>query len=106
MSTVTPTPTPCRTGDPEAWFTLRGWGQAARAEAAALCKPCPKLDRCLEAAAEFEAGVPRDHRFGVWGGLLPVDRWRAEQAAGKNPPEPATEPQAPTPPGQRRHGHL
>lgn len=65
-------PTPCRSY-PEAWFDdsiLRGRGNPERARA--LCSPCAFQEECLAAALLYERQT--SHRYGIWGGTLPIER--------------------------------
>lgn len=49
-----------------------------RLEATALCDRCPVAAVCLDRAMAEESGLPAHLRFGVRGGLSPVDRRRME----------------------------
>ncbi len=51
---------PCRTTDPELWFSTNA---VERADAARQCHSCPLLLDCMRYALEA------DERYGVWGGV-------------------------------------
>ena len=51
---------PCRTTDPELWFST---STVERAEAARQCHGCPLLLDCMRYA------LAADERYGVWGGV-------------------------------------
>ena len=61
------------TGRSEVMFST---SRAAVAEAKALCRRCPAMERCARDALE------RGERFGTWGGLSEDDR-RAFHASGR-----------------------
>lgn len=54
----------CRQGDPDALF-VRG---AQQREAAAICRPCPVLEKCRAEALDNR------EEFGIWGGLTERQR--------------------------------
>lgn len=39
-----------------------------------VCGRCPVRSRCLETALALEAGTRKDGRFGMWGGMTPLER--------------------------------
>ena len=47
--------------------------------AKSICAECPVRSLCLQAALDLEAGQTRWHRFGIYGGLTPIERWRASK---------------------------
>lgn len=59
----------CREYDSEIWFPVGETGPALLQleHAKALCRACPALELCLEAAMDLEGGVGRDGRHGIWG---------------------------------------
>jgi hypothetical protein len=59
----------CETTDPEAWWpdAKDVDGTPAR-RARAACRACPAAGPCLAYA------LAADHRYGIWGGLLPDER--------------------------------
>ena len=78
---VPPEPTPCA-DDPESWFDptiINRIGAGDQRRARALCRGCPQRLPCTDAALLHEAGKPTGERFGVWGGLLPVERAELDQ---------------------------
>ena len=58
----------------DAWFDDVRSAETARA--VGICCRCPVVDECLAAALRLEEGLPAAMRFGVWGGLSPVERAR------------------------------
>jgi len=54
---------PCRTADPELWFTERANPKARR-----LCASCPERAACLRMAVETKA------EYGMFGGLTAAER--------------------------------
>ncbi|WP_216666463.1 WhiB family transcriptional regulator [Actinomyces faecalis] len=60
--------------DPDAWFDLTD----LHPQAVRVCRSCPLRRACLEQAARAEAGLGPTHRFGVWGGLTPRQRYRRD----------------------------
>ena len=63
----------CRGLPAELWFPHPG-DFADKAQAVAVCRPCPVRAQCLEAAMRAERTLPSQHRYGVWGGLGPHGR--------------------------------
>ncbi|WP_065573605.1 WhiB family transcriptional regulator [Micrococcus luteus] len=61
--------TPCQLADPDIWFT-----PSSEAEAVAACRQCPAHEACLRAAMDAEGTAHTSSRFGVWGGLTPMQR--------------------------------
>ncbi|KUJ69902.1 hypothetical protein ACZ90_07930 [Streptomyces albus subsp. albus] len=51
---------------------------ATTREAIATCLGCPVLLLCRQAAAEEERGDGKASRYGIRGGLTPVQRWAAD----------------------------
>ncbi len=70
-------PTPCQSGDPEAWWASKPVDRALKAIEA--CYRCQAQDACLTYA------LAADERFGIWGGMLPEERrscrWRQARAS-------------------------
>ena len=58
------------------WFLPR----QESVQAARRCRPCPVKVECAAHAMRIEAGKPAGDRFGVWGGLRPIDRARLADA--------------------------
>lgn len=46
------------------------------AHARKICVMCPVLNECQEYVLEQEAGLDRQHRWGMWGALTPSQRSR------------------------------
>lgn len=65
----------CRTTDPEVFFPTAG---ESPERALAICWSCPVRVPCLEAAMAAERHGPKNGRAGVWGGLTPQERARAQ----------------------------
>ena len=61
--------TPCQLADPDIWFT-----PSSEAVAVAACWKCPAREVCLRAAMDAEGTARTSSRFGVWGGLTPMQR--------------------------------
>jgi len=61
--------TPCQLADPDIWFT-----PSSEAVAVAACRQCPARGACLRAAMDAEGTARTSSRFGVWGGLTPMQR--------------------------------
>ena len=61
--------TPCQLADPDIWFT-----PSSEAAAAAACRQCPAREACLQVAMDVEGTARTSSRFGVWGGLTPMQR--------------------------------
>lgn len=61
--------TPCQLADPDIWFT-----PSSEAVAVEACRQCPARDACLRAAMDAEGTARTSSRFGVWGGLTPMQR--------------------------------
>ena len=61
LTDSSPAVAPCRTGDPELWFSDTPAGVD---EAKLLCRTCPVVQECLAGALE------RREPWGVWGGEL------------------------------------
>ncbi|MBT0568597.1 WhiB family transcriptional regulator [Williamsia sp. CHRR-6] len=57
----------CRQVDPDLWFPEVGERDTA---AKRICADCPVTGECLDWA------LATDERFGIWGGLSPVERRR------------------------------
>lgn len=90
--------------DPEDWFPDGGrYGEDTR-EAIEACTSCPVRITCLETALEHEAGLPREMRYGVWGGLNP--RERAAMDPGRRPPGGQTGPDCPESWGNQRRRSI
>jgi WhiB family transcriptional regulator, redox-sensing transcriptional regulator len=69
----------CRDQPPEWWDTDRGGHRIVHAQAIAICKTCPVKADCLHYAMENErygCQGAAHARFGIYGGLLPIDRDR------------------------------
>ncbi|WP_228988624.1 WhiB family transcriptional regulator [Streptomyces sp. DH8] len=68
----------CRTSpDDELWYADPS-DRATIREAIAACLSCPVLLLCRQAAADEERGDGKQSRYGVRGGLTPVQRWAAD----------------------------
>lgn len=66
---------PCRDFDrhhPDQWFSESPDGLAAAAE---LCAGCPIAEKCLAVAMRAEHGTGPYSRYGVFGGLTPIQRY-------------------------------
>ena len=51
-----------------------------------LCAPCPVTEQCLRRAMRAEGSTAADYRFGVFGGLDPVERHALHlEQAGSTP---------------------
>lgn len=61
--------TPCQLADPDIWFT-----PSSEAAAVAACWECPAREVCLQVAMDVEGTARTSSRFGVWGGLTPMQR--------------------------------
>ena len=61
--------TPCQLADPDIWFT-----PSSEAVAVAACRECPAREVCLQVAMDAEGTARTSSRFGVWGGLTPMQR--------------------------------
>lgn len=71
---------PCTAADPEIFFPPPGGDAAAvTAPAKAVCATCPVAAECLGAAMEDERNGGL--RYGIWGGLSPVERHRLAEGA-------------------------
>lgn len=74
----TPPPEPwmadalCRQVDPDLWFPEKG---GSTRDAKAICRTCPAMERCL--AYALEHGL----RFGIFGGLSPLERRKLKKSA-------------------------
>src|SRR5699024_6652962 len=68
----------CAQVDPEVFFPSTKGGNAAQDiqfnTARNICKQCPVVTLCLEAAMKFEEGTTHYSRYGMFGGLTPVER--------------------------------
>lgn len=66
----------CATSDPDLWFPEKG---GPTADAIAICRTCPVIDACYQAAQEIKP------QFGIWGGMtvrqLAAARKRERDAA-------------------------
>lgn len=68
----------CRTAvDDEIWFA-EPTDKATIREAISTCLSCPVLLLCRQAAADEERGDGKQSRYGIRGGLTPVQRWAAD----------------------------
>lgn len=54
-------------------------GAAATKDAKAICATCPVQAECRDYAFELEEGVGRFHRYGVWAGTTPVERFDLQE---------------------------
>ena len=63
----------------EFFFSENGNGYK---RALSICGACPLRvrERCLESALDFEYGLDKKYRFGVWGGETVAGRIRIEKA--------------------------
>lgn len=68
----------CAEIDPEIFFPATKGGTSAHDiqfdTARSICNTCPVLTQCLEAAMKFEEGTTHYSRYGMFGGLTPVER--------------------------------
>lgn len=67
----------CRKEPQEWFFAIPGEDGYTRTRKLAkdVCLRCPVRLACLEWAMDIEAGVPREFRHGVYGGLGPRERF-------------------------------
>lgn len=63
--------------DDNLWFAEPS-DKATTREAIATCLSCPVLLLCRQAAADEERGDGKQSRYGIRGGLTPVQRWAAD----------------------------
>lgn len=72
----------CRQTDPEAFFQD---DNASQAQAQGVCRGCPVIASCLDDVLAFEES--REGRYGVVGGLTPIQRraLRVEALLGNRP---------------------
>ncbi|MEU2799021.1 WhiB family transcriptional regulator [Streptomyces sp. NPDC007117] len=72
--------------DDELWFP-EATDKATAREAISVCLGCPVLLLCRQAAADEERGQGKASRYGIRGGLTPVQRWEAAASsrAGRKP---------------------
>lgn len=73
-----PITTPCQR-NPDAWFGIVGEKNMANETKRSIhiCKTmCPVTQVCLDSAIEREAGLPLPHRYGIWGGTTPQQRYK------------------------------
>lgn len=68
----------CAQTDPDAWFPEIGQNAD---HLRAICARCPGRQQCLDEAMRMEGSVGHTSRFGVWGGMTPVER--AAMATGE-----------------------
>lgn len=71
----------CR-GKPTAWFFEGEWELSytkGMARARVLCDDCPVSAACLDLAMEHEARSAETHRFGIFGGMTPHQRFSLER---------------------------
>lgn len=61
--------------DPELWFSDHADDQAA---AKRICAGCPDRADCLQKAQGLESGLAAPARYGIWGGLDPKERAKAD----------------------------
>jgi WhiB family transcriptional regulator, redox-sensing transcriptional regulator len=68
----------CAGADSEAFFPPKGGsnGMARR-----VCLSCPVRLQCLDDALDYERGMGRETRHGIFGGLTPDERWNADRAS-------------------------
>lgn len=76
-----------RHDDPDLWTELpppsRGgrvgkWGAGEQKKAVAICRACPVMVECLNAALREERGVVGKARYGIRGGLTPSQRAKVD----------------------------
>jgi hypothetical protein len=58
--------------------------QANRWALKRVCATCLIRTECLEMAVQAEQGEWRTHRYGIFGGTTPTERWRMEQRSNQN----------------------
>lgn len=68
----------CAGRDQTEWFPARG---DSYTEARATCEGCEVRADCLAHALDVEGDAGPTHRFGLWGGLSPVERARLASSA-------------------------
>lgn len=68
----------CAQADPDFWFLAPQEG-GKYTEAKAFCRRCPVRTECADYALAGEWGLPATERRGVWAGMSPVDRVKAER---------------------------
>ena len=73
----------CAQVDPELWFPdgSAPHGSQSTQDAIAMCHRCPVQQRCLAYAMAAEAGKYWKNRYGICGGLLPIERYSLARAA-------------------------
>lgn len=68
----------CSEIDPELFFPATKGGNSAHDlqfnAARSICQQCPVIEICLQAAMKFEEGTTHYSRYGMFGGLTPVER--------------------------------
>ena len=64
---------PCH-GNVDRWFAVPR-GRSANRRAAELCSGCPVIDKCLSFALEREGNAAANHRYGIYGGKTPAQRY-------------------------------
>ena len=67
----------CRAHNPETWFPDElptSMKNRVTREAKAICEACPVAVECLTEAREMEGGAGGRYRYGIRGGLTPVER--------------------------------
>lgn len=63
----------CRQVGGDLWFPREAYQEAIPA---GLCRDwCPVAGECLADAFTAEKGLAAEYRYGVWGGLTPMERW-------------------------------
>jgi WhiB family redox-sensing transcriptional regulator len=66
----------CAETDPDVFYSDRGEGGGKTRVARSICRRCMVRRACLDYA------LRHDERFGVWGGLSPVERGRLRRNVG------------------------
>lgn len=67
----------CAGIDPELFYPSSYTGADGRYQtqlALMLCSACPVRAFCLNAVLEREGRLTADNRYGIWGGMTPLDR--------------------------------
>ena len=73
----------CYDVDTEIWFPDPS-DRAAVNYATSLCATCPVREACLEDTMQFEAGLGKISRLGIYGGLTPAERHNLENKGRKS----------------------
>jgi hypothetical protein len=69
---------PCEGMDVEVFFNLTPRNIET---AKSACADCTQAVTCLTNALDAEDGEPKSNRFGIFGGMLPEQRFKIDQAS-------------------------